>query len=78
MTSVAIAPIIRFAKEPMFVLKHLDLALSSADSDTEDNVPFTTSPLDDSRGFAFKKSEVAVRGRYAVKKKTNKKTARRR
>jgi hypothetical protein len=76
MTSVAAPPIIRFAQEPHFVLKHLDIALSSADSDTEDNVPFTTSPLDDSRGFAFKKSEAAVRGRHA-NKKTNKKTARR-
>jgi hypothetical protein len=77
MTSVAAAPIIRFAQEPHFVLKHLDIALSSADSDTEDNVPFTTSPLDDSRGFAFKKSEAAVRGVHVVKKKKNKKTARR-
>jgi hypothetical protein len=77
MTSVVAAPIIRFAQEPQFVLKHLDIALSSADSDTEDNVPFTTSPLDDSRGFAFKKSEVAVRGAHVVKKKKNKKTARR-
>lgn len=76
MTSVAAPLIIRFAQEPHFVLKHLDITLSSADSDTEDNVPFTTSPLDDSRGFAFKKSEVAVRGRHAIKK-TNKKTARR-
>ena len=75
MTSVADGPIIRFAIEPHFNLKQLELTLSS---DMEENVPFTTSPLDDSRGYAFKKSEVPVRGAHARKAKKNKKTASRR
>ena len=75
MTSVACGPIIRFATEPQFNLKQLELTLSS---DMEENIPFTTSPLDDSRGYAFKKSEVPVRGAHAKRAKANKKkTARR-
>lgn len=75
MTSVADGPVIRFAVEPQFNLKQLELTLSS---DTEENVPFTTSPLDDSRGYAFKKSEVPIRGAHVKKTKANKKTASRR
>ena len=81
MTSVAVAvavgPIIRFAKEPQFNLKHLVMSLSSPDDD-EENIPFTTSPLDDSRGYAFKKTETELGEPHVKKQKTNKKTATRR
>ena len=73
MTSVAEGPIIRFAIEPKFNLQQLELTLSS---DMEENVPFTTSPLDDSRGYAFKKSEISVRATHG-KKANKKKTVRR-
>jgi hypothetical protein len=73
MTSVVEGPVIRFAIEPKFNLKQLDLTLSS---DMEENIPFTTSPLDDSRGYAFKKPEVSVGATYG--KKANKKKAVRR
>ena len=73
MASVAEGPIIRFAIEPKFNLKQLELTLSS---DMEENIPFTTSPLDDSRGYAFKNSEVLIRATHG-KKANKKKTARR-